>query len=323
MYTSFECVDPRFNWAIGTNRFGAVFWATNFNTETTGRVNQATIDWLTGAYGVENRTDYINLTGGPPLTSHTNHNYDMYCAGAALPGATLRTVGELGYLAVAPWRTIRLYPGSTETNQYIDRVLDTFTLVPTNRPSVRGMINPNTSHSNSLALVFNRCRLEAYPDEGGTAVPVVTSNLALRAAQKIVVFNYSGDPSPTGHGLVKLGPNVSDSGYGFGEIWKDTALTGALLPPEDDSEFRREALIRNSYGLFSTRNMCFTVFLLASAEIGYNPGGLGSDFSDLRNPTQPGGIFKAVAVVWRDAWTGEQIIQHFRYLPEDNELRHY
>jgi hypothetical protein len=321
MYTSFECVDPRFNWAIGTNRFGAVFWATNFNTHSTGAVNQATMDWLTCAYNTTNRTDYLDLTGGAPLTSHTNHNYDMYCAGAAT-GVMLRTVGELGYLAVAPWRTIRLYAGIEPQNQYVDRVLDTFTLVPTNRPYTRGMINPNTAHRQTLGLVFTNCRLDAHPDETIATAPIVASNLAVLAADRVIAFNYSDDVGTPSVGLVKQGPNVSDAGYGFGAIWRDSALTASLIPPADDSEFRREALIRNSYGLFSTRNLCFTVFLLASAEIGY-PNDLSLGFPELREPTVPGGIFKAVAVVWRDAWTREQILQHFRYLPEDNDLIHY
>jgi len=236
----------------------------------------------------------------------------MFCANRE----PLETVGELGYLCYAPWRTLRLVKGSGALKP-VHAVVDTFSLSPTGTV-VRGLVNPNTAHRKPLQAVFNKMPMDLYPGQPvGTNLPL-TAAQAGALADAIISGTYatsSANAPYSPSGLVNGLLNVSDIG-GLTNIFPTSAtLTGIGV----QCEFERESFIRNSAGLFNTRNLSMTVILAATDEL---RGGGGNNFR-IRNDSRMGAEHKAVAIVWRDPWTKEQFIRFFRYLPNDGALGNY
>jgi hypothetical protein len=301
-FDAYECVDPRFNWSI-TNRD---FWVFSTN-HSLSAVNAATFAYLTNTV---NATDYER---GDDLDKATC----MYSAN----DETFETVGELGYLCYAPWRTVRLVRGSGNAKS-VHAVVDTFGLIPPGKVT-RGLVNPNTAHKKPLQAVFNSMPVDMYP--GMPAPPRVGVTNAGDLAEAMIRETY-GRPSANArystNGLVAGLLNVSQFGGLTNLFPSSVAVTNIGV----QCEFERESLVRNCAGLFNTRNTCFTIILAASDEVAGN-NDIRGDFN-IRNPTagsgsRMGSEHKAVSTVWRDPWTKEQFVRFFRHLPNDGALANY
>ena len=83
----------------------------------------------------------------------------------------------------------------------------------------------------------------------------------------------------------------------------DTPFAAPAFAGVVTNELQREAFIRNTAGLFNTRGQVYTVLIEAHvASSGNIP----------KKPSRQ----RAVAVVWRDAWTGEMIVRYLKWLPD-------
>lgn len=291
-----QCIDPRFNW----DTQNTALWRGSTNI-TLGATNDESIAYIVNP---ANDTDF--LPG-----DDTNKAMYAFCADR-LP---LETVGELGYLVVAPWRTVHLT--KTSPLRRVDRVVDTFCTEPSGT-YIHGLVNPNTCHTGVLQAVFNEMPIDHYPGE--TPPTNLCAMDALRIATNIVLASayltnstYGAASSPNGlrNGMLNRG-DVGEVGTVFqnGQLFTNMGI---------NCEFQREALIRNSVGLLSTRNVHYTAVLCASDEI---DGGGGVDFN-IRDSSRMGAEHKAVAMVWRDPWTKETFVRHFRYIPNDGVLKNY
>lgn len=293
---SLECIDPRVNW----DGLNTAMWQRSTNA-TPGNTNAATIAYLTDT---ANNTDY-------EPGDDTNKATYAFCADRR----PLDTVGELGYLVVAPWRTVRL---TASTGRPVDRVVDTFSTEP---PAyARGLINPNTCFTGVLQAAFNQMPKDLYPGDPAAATNIMSSTNAAAIALAILNHTYLTNDSyvaaASTNGLRNGMLNRSQLGE-IPTVFMNPTLLKTTLGI--DCEFLRESLIRNTVGLLSTRNVHYTAVLAASDEI---DGGGGIDF-DIRGRSRMGAEHKAIAMVWRDPWTKETFIRHFRYLPNDGVLDQY
>ncbi|MBM4149681.1 MAG: hypothetical protein FJ224_11680 [Lentisphaerae bacterium] len=257
-----------------------------------------------------NNTWTVEYMANP--ANETDPDTQMYSA-----NARFRTVGELAYIVYAPWQTIRIcsQPGRTAYHS----VLDTFTLYNTNvTKAVRGLINPNTEVSAVLDAAFYDMPIGPYPGATGERRITVDVSLLADAIQKHVYV------SPGAYFR-----NVSDLG-GVTNLFHDTNL---LAQVGATNEFLRESILRNSAGLFNTRQQLYTIFLVSS----YVPE-FPDDFDPVSKgaPGAPGSVDspgiavdqdavrvserRAVIVFWRDAWTGDSFTRFFKWVdPSDFE----
>ena len=186
----------------------------------------------------------------------------------------LRSVGELGYLVYAPWRTVKLYGPN------LHRVLDVFGL-STNTGDVlmtntvyRGRVNCNSnSVLDSTAVVFAGMPVDQYP--GGPSNSVLSMPNAQIFASEIF-----------GGGICT---NLSDMGRNLAVF------------PGANTELEKEAYFRNAINLLNVRQNLFTIIIEAQvASSGNIP----------RNPVRQ----RAVALVWRDPYTGEMFVRSIKWL---------
>lgn len=297
---SMEAIDPRCNGLYSNS----VYWVVGTNT--IGATNTATLAYLTNP---GETTDY-----------QPGDDIDKATYAFSRDDTNLFTIGELGYLVVAPWRTVRLCKGPGVNQQRVESVVDTFTL---DKPgaTANGLVNPNTCFTGVLQAVFNEMPMDLYatatPGPGATNL---SSAQAATTARSILEYTYLATnsafaASSTG-GLRRGLLNLSELGNVSTIFLNPSVLTTNLGA---DCEFRREAIIRNSVGLLSTRNMRYDAVLCASDEI----DGGGWNLFPIRISSRMGAEHKAVAMVWRDPWTKETFIRHFRYLPNDGVLDLY
>ncbi len=190
----------------------------------------------------------------------------------------LSSVAELGYLAFAPWRTVKLY-GPDRI-----RVLDVFAIATdpaswfaTNRWN-RGQINPNTKSLDVMKAWFQGMSVDKYPGQTVGATPLGSAE-AQTVAQLIV--DQSGSYT-----------NLSDLGRVL-----DNYLSGLA----GKSELEKESYFRNTCGLFNIHQNVFAILIEAKAASGGNIP---------RNPAKQ----RAVAIVWRDPFTGEMFVRHVKWL---------
>lgn len=249
---------------------------------------------------------------------------NLYCR-----NGPMETPAELGFISAGrEWGTIDLCTDSavemmaglvTDTNLWgaaigrLDRPWASTNVFYTN-----GTINPNTRSSNVLMTAFidlathevpnvDSDRITATPlDEdtiGGMDVVALIAKQILEETQDgtfITSFQAGTDwariPCMRQGGALSL-MDLNNSGFGF-------------------NNNQREALIRNTWGLFSPENSLFTVVVIAQA-IKEGPANLG-----IWNATDDivTGERRAVALVWRDPFkTGrnlhhEMFVRVFRYL---------
>lgn len=190
----------------------------------------------------------------------------------------IRSVGELGFLLYdedKPWQTVRLLgENPVSSAKVIDR-LTTFT-----NEVRRGLVNINTRQTNALASTLIDMPIDRYPGEQGATS--LSAPLAAQGLAASIVNDIIANGSVTNLSELSARLNV-------GPI--DTALSSA------GDKFRRESLIRNSAGLWGTRNQVYTLFVTARV------------FSDQYDPSIHNkasrtnfvvGEQQAIAVVWRD-----------------------
>ena len=250
-----ECIDPRFNW--DPNDLGQ--WVVQGNYNSTGNINLAT----TTFWGANQDCD---------------QSREMYVACTN----SLKSVGELGYLVYKPWRTLKLYgPGAHPVLDYFAIETNCDDFVDTN-VVWRGRVNPNTTHREVLAAVFDNMPVDEYPGQPNS--PRLDWSQAGAVADFIINTNVPYT-------------NLSD-------VCRLNWENGGFPDPSfAENELRREAFLRNTAGLLSTRGQVYTVLIEAHLASGGNIP---------RNPSRQ----RAVAVIWRDAWTGEMIVRYLKWLPD-------
>ena len=188
----------------------------------------------------------------------------------------IRSVGELGFLlydASKPWQTIRLIGEDPVAGAKVIDRLTTFTNVVR-----RGLVNINTRQTNVLASTLIDMPIERYP--GGASISITDPNKAIRLATNIInQIALNGAVTNMSDLSARLKPDAIDEVLGT-----------------DDDKFRRESLIRNTIGLWGTRNQTYTLFVTARV------------FSDVYDPALHKGNRddfvvgeqQAVVVIWRD-----------------------
>ena len=270
---------------------------------------------------------------------------------AYVKNAPLESVGELAYLPIGIWYTIRLYDYGNKrkisfngTQQEITRfnhlpsddnsdnppfhpVLDYFTVIDYEKETVRGRVNVNTLNENVLATAFYSMPVgtefneEEGQDSSLTLPPVANSlthrideNGARDLAEALVTLRNGGDLQT----LSDLGYMVNDSTPLHGEDVESPAILALMdrvRNGEDFGEFERESLIRNSCGLFTTRGQTFIVAVRGES---YSPmyGHKRSLSTGTCNASKT-----AVAQIWRDSEPDEDgkhpmFIQFFKIIDD-------
>jgi hypothetical protein len=261
-----ECVDPRFNW----------------NAQSTA--NQ----WL---YGGTIRNPPLNALPSPGQINHTTRVFlDPASMGLPSPGydtdgdtlshvanRPLRTVGELGYILIGQWQTLRLYQHAKPDSdgRQLHKVLDYFTLYPASTNYVHGLVNLNSSNTNVLASLFYECPLEEYKTDGAR-IPWTAGPQQPDARAMATALIASSDQT--------FFRKLSEMGR------RDAGLDWASFHPANTPEIIKEAPIRNSAGLLTVRDTTYTV-LIAADSYSVGVGGIGGHTL---------ASTRAVAEIWRD-----------------------
>ena len=188
----------------------------------------------------------------------------------------LQSVGELGYLAYDAWRTVKLYGAGCQ------RVFDVFGMgtndaVATVTHPRRGLVNPNSNETNVLAVVFAGMPLDEYPGQDPCHRLTVAEIEPL--VDQIKGRSYTN--------LADIGRNVT------------------TFPGTATNELQKEACFRNTCGLLSMRQNLFAVIIEAQVASGW--GGVIA-----QNPARQ----RAVALVWRDPYTGEMFVRSIKWLED-------
>lgn len=211
------------------------------------------------------------------MSGNADEMFFMFCA-----QRPFTNVGEVAYLlydADKPWTTVRLLgPDPDESARIIDR----FTL--STNDVQRGLVNVNTSHNPPLMSAFLRAPLSPNPTLDPT-VPRVSQaqaqGLANLVRTRINAINTGGIRNLSDLATLINGNDIH-------------SIIGG-----DNNKFRNESVIRNSLGLFGTRQNLFTVILaVRTFPQGVGPGEnipAGLTLDDMVMSEQ-----RAVALIWRD-----------------------
>lgn len=268
---------------------------------------------------------------------------------AHVKNGPLESVGELGYLPIGIWHTIRLYDYNNKssirkTNNSITkynhipsddkaneppyhRVLDKFSV---REDRISGRINLGTLNSNVLASAFYFMPIGT--EQGSSLYPspkkpkyritaLDARNLLARALMDCAVKDGIEKLSDFGN-IFRYGQNDSTKNnqgklYGLSGSIKGLAASAVSAAANGDSamgEFEREAVIRNACGLFTDRGQ---TFIIAARGESYSPV--------FGKTSVEGGSINAsktaVAQVWRDSVTNEWgrhpvVIQFFKIIDD-------
>ncbi|MFH1477487.1 MAG: hypothetical protein ABIH24_08370 [Verrucomicrobiota bacterium] len=254
---SAECLDPRFN------AYPAQ-WRTVVGAHTLGHNGlNGTNTWIDSYFAVTNNTD---------------SNTVMFVANRSL--LSVAELGGLVYSPLEPWKTVKLYGADCQ------RVLDVFA-IGTNASYIyltntvwRGRINPNTSHTDPLTVMF----MDMMVEDGVTNMStprlswVQATDMAHTLQNNAQMYGYY--------------TNLSDIGR---------RLTTAQFPAAAVTELEKESVLRNTVGLLGVRQNLFTIIIEAQVASGGNIP---------RNPVRQ----RAVALVWRDPYTGEMFVRSIKWL---------
>ena len=223
-------------------------------------------------------------------------DYLMYCA-----NQDLRCVGELGYLPVAPWRTLKLYEDPRDGNYYddMDLVLDYFTMQRTNEVK-RGLINPNSPFPNPRKCALG-ITTENYPHKGlGFYIDQTTRD------GSGILYNYLLNQSGVLSGQFRTASNVvvnlSDAGK---KLYDAHLLSTKNRDPINLSELKLEDPMRRASQLFNIRQNAMIVCVWGQAL---------SDERDTNGKFIVKAEAQAVALVWRDPYPVSDKNQHHRKL---------
>ena len=210
-------------------------------------------------------------------------------------GAALTTVGELGYLPIGRWMTINLYPHnhmlSGNTANMLPawgyhRILDYFTTRLPNGP-VRGLVQVHSTNVQVQASVFAQMPL----NEVGAPVPVAPPV-------------GPADARALGNRFLACSASMTNNLSDLGEIMRGSqtnaysAAYGALSFASS-GELEREAVVRNSANLYTTRHQLYTIIVRADAISTAYGGGATGQGNPLSSSSALGSA-QAVFQVWRD-----------------------
>ncbi len=216
----------------------------------------------------------------------------------------LDSVGELAFLPVGPWQTLRLYdhgdyleldktssgtpryyPYSAIPNHgglHYHDLLDRFSLAPAGGAQgyvdIRSAYPQSMDALKSLTFAFNDLPVN-YPLKVNSLKRVKTTDAARLAAM-----------------LLKDAPcyRLSDMARLFdGDNYDEVSTILAATYGQNYGEFEREALLRNSCGLFSTRGNTFTILMRAES---YSP----TLYYKSTMGGNPNSSAVAIAQIWRD-----------------------
>lgn len=317
-----ETLDPRFHYDMDNPDYWRVTFATNAH-HTLNNINHWTIEYLSQA---------TNLTDGAwNINDDTFHEHYTYMYTANKP---LRTIGELAYLPYAPWKTLRLFPhpagidgdGNVAPEAALHRIIDVFTLIDTNsaafdgmqQPAVKGMINPNSPYSPVFAAAFLNMPIDLHPDQSAEDYTVVNAGLARDIADAIVNHtgtrtNYRFDFAGNIYDALLYNHFIETSEIGMVAGLFNDNIDGLRELPL----FKKEALLRNSAGLFNTRQLLIMTIMASSyvrAAHEFEAGPAGYDWHYFVNID---GIRtaerRAMALTWIDPWTGRTALRQFIY----------
>lgn len=226
----------------------------------------------------------------------------------------LQSVGELGFLPINQYLTLTLYNHKHSPSQVPNGilpasgyhpVLDYFTVrPPTNRVS-RGLVAVNSQNTNVQASVLFNLPLQDWRD------PSASARLSNVADVRTLAHWFTTQPT---NGISRL----SEIGNAWWEHANVLGAHGAQVPASEVpafalsqaifdatggstnyafGEFEREALIRNTAELYTTRQQFFTIIVRAdSLTTKYG-------FGDVKNSHTLGSA-QAVFQVWRDPVKG-------------------
>ncbi len=189
-----------------------------------------------------------------------------------IANTNLQTVGELGNICLdRPWHTVGLYKHS-EWPDY-DHVIDWFTT--RKKGFQKGLVNINSFNpTGALAAVFTYVPIEEYDP----VFPISDREIDQSVAEDIANEIWSKGPYTNMSELGRLN-------------WGDWV---------SGEEVDKEAPLRNSVGLLTTRQNIFTIILAADSYAepvgGLREGHYGSVRARAR----------AIAVVWRDPWPDDE-----------------
>lgn len=306
-----EALDPRFNYDLDDEEY--------FQprvVEASGDLTISNYNFWTEQY----LTEATNLTDGAwdknDSSMHDHYTY-MYTA-----NKSIRTVGELGYIAYAPWKTLRLYRHPAQEDETgaegaIHRVVDTFTLLPIG--SRKGMVNPNTEHLEVLKAVFKDMPVDMHPDQDDGSYTKLGSGNTYHTdvAQAVLdhtsgVATYRDSKNEKNININKYFYEVSDMGM------VDQLFDDSIAGLSGMNDFQKESLIRNSCGLFNTRQNLFMSLMAASyvrAHHKFEAGDYSGDWQYYVNLNGPrSSERRGLAVFWTDTWTGNMITRTYKYL---------
>lgn len=248
----------------------------------------------------------------------------------------LETVGELGHLPIGPWATIRLTGFDSEVAEgkkfEKDDFWNNFNQLPevyspedgedvtmpfhtvldhfTTRGATRGLINLNSPDPLTLALAFYDMPLdtETLPAVDDKEFDVTMTDTDAEDFASAIIDSWAE------HNKDEDGPvpftRLSQLGYAFEA---EPAILDGVAEP---SNYYREAAIRNSCGLFTTRGMTFTIIMRGEA---FTPTFGRIAVSDEAGTTHA--TRTAIAQVWRDTEKNEDgiypfFIQYFKILDD-------
>lgn len=288
----FTCDD---DWMSGYSSFQK-FMLTSANalkTHFMGHVDGSRL----GAVNVEEGTDDI----------------DSQWHAAYTKNAPLDTIGELGYLPIGPFASIRLcgFDGEQDAIDDVDGNISLFNALPVDQPfhtvldfftrrrATSGLVNLNATDPVTIAAVFNDMPINTDVD---TDWDRLSEDDALELAGTL--FD-SWQEIGQGRPFARL----SELGWAF-ELKADHDTS--FLP---DNRLR-EAAVRNSCGLFTTRGQTFTILLRGEA---YSPFYGKTDVKDEAGTTLASRL--AIAQIWRDSEPDSDgvrpvFVQFFKILDE-------
>jgi hypothetical protein len=253
--------------------------AISISAVTDAEVVDPRFNWDPSQWTVRANNNSLALTNNVTRTWLTARDTDGY-AGMYVANRPLVSVAELTYLlrgqTTTPtdyrWNTIRLFDwvSPSGVSHPMDRVLDYFAL-GTNT-AVKGFVNPNSGEVDVLTAAFTDMPVNNYPGE----TPVTT--LTPAQARALAGFWADTNQNPARCNFTML----SDIGHAT-NVFNAATLSGW-------TPFQKESVLRNSVGLFNTRQQYFMILLYAQAAK-YVP--LMDDRSVLAE-------VRGIAEVWRD-----------------------
>jgi len=247
----------------------------------------------------------------------------MYCRNEAM-----QSPAELGFISTGnPWETIDLCTeeGAEMMSELVSDpaiLAAVQSAADNNTFYTNATINPNTGSTNVLMAAFtglNRREVPNAPDmPGPDDGPLMAEDAGLLAADMIFEsktkeIKATGGAFMSGSAWARV-PSMQKGGALAGGGGGGNLPSG--MAPLNKNQ--REALIRNTWGLFSPNNSLFTVVMIGQA-IKEGPGQVGDWDPDEDMIT---GERRGVALVWRDPLpsTGgfhhEMFVRMFKFLDE-------